>query len=296
MPELPRTLEDVISLADWLELVALESGDSNASSGDLTNAVQIPLGKVKAEELSLEVLIELEDRVKAADNAYPFQIRSSSVLETKDNLREYIPYIFCLLLSYFGWKQVKHAPINPRLLFEDLACMAAKQYVQGEVIQFGTSRRDSGVSAFSEAINSLCKAFGEGQGLRPNKTLHKQDDHVDLVAWKNFKDGRESKLVLFGQCATGDNWTKKVSELQPDSFWDHWMLESKVSPLGRSFYIPHRVPYREEWVYYARYSGILFDRCRVAYWAKEDSNRVLSDSRFIDWCLLTYPVLENKCN
>lgn len=294
MLALPRNAEDVISVADWLELVALESGDQNASSGDLINALQIPLGKKKAQEISLEVLLEIEDRIKGADKAYPFEIRGSNILQAKQNLKEYVAYIFCLLLSYFGWIQKKKAPNNPRLLFEDLASVAAKQYIQGEVIKFGTSRRNSGVSGFGEAIQLLCLQLGEGQGLRPNQTLSKQDDHVDLVVWKGFDDGRESKLILFGQCATGENWTGKVTELQPDPFWDHWMLEPKVSPLGRSFYIPHRVPYREEWIYHARYAGILFDRCRVAYWSWRDNDSVLSDSRFIDWCIFTFPVLK-KC-
>lgn len=145
-----------------------------------------------------------------------------------------------------------------------------------------------------DKITLLCRNLGEGQGLRTKKTLNKKDDHVDLVGWKDFKDRHESKFILFGQCATGEDWPSKVCELQPYPFCGHWMIESMVSPLGRSFYIPHRIPYREEWIHHARNAGILFDRCRVAYWAWKDNNSILNDSRFIDWCISTYPILRNS--
>ncbi len=285
MLELPNDFEDVLALADWMELIALESGDRNASAGDLVNALQIPAGKDKANELSLEVMVEIEDRIDATGDAYPFHLYHGRVLQTKDNLHEYVAYLFCLILSYFGWEQIKGASINPRLLFEELACIAARQYIRGEVVQFGTGRRASGVSAFSEAVEHLCRKLGEGKGIRTTETLSKNDDHVDLVAWRDFQDGRPSKLILFGQCATGANWDSKISELQPEAFWSHWMLEGQISPLGRSFYIPHRIPYErdgERWKYYSRYAqGILFDRCRVAYWAWTDNDTLLRDPRYI---------------
>jgi len=252
------------------------------------------VGKAKAERLSLEVITEIEERVRATSGAYPFELRHSRVLQARDELKDYTAYIFCLLLSYFGWEQVRGAPINPRLLFENLSCVAAKQYFHGEVCQFGTSRDDE-ISTFSDAVNQLCKRLGEGGGIRPTHTLHKKDDHVDLVVWRHFEDGRENKLVFFGQCASGENWKAKLNELQPDAFWEHWMIESKRSPLGRSFFIPHRISDQdngEGWKYYASYArGILFDRCRVAYWAWIGNDEVLSESRYFEWCESVFPAL-----
>ena len=295
MFELPRDTEGVTTLADWLELLALKSGDRNSSAGDLVNALQIAVGSERAEQLSLEVFLEIEERAQATGDAYPFCLSGGrvSVLQAKEEQTRYVAYVFCLCLSYFGWQQRSGAPINPRLLFEDLACIAARQYIQGDVVNFGTSRRCAGNAGFGEAITELCIRLGEGQGLRPIRTLQKKDDHVDLVAWRDFEDDRESKLILFGQCATGENWKSKLSELQPQAFWDHWMLEAKVSPLGRSFFIPHRIHDEgdgETWRYCARNAGILFDRCRVAYWAWTDNNAVLGDARYLQWCQSVFPV------
>jgi hypothetical protein len=72
------------------------------------------------------VLLEIESRAKGADVAYPFEIVGSSVLQTKGNLKAHVAYIFCLLLSYFGWKSKKKAPVNPRLLFEKLSFRSRK--------------------------------------------------------------------------------------------------------------------------------------------------------------------------
>lgn len=297
MLELPRDCTDAIALADWLELIAIESGDGNASAGDLINALQIAVGGKAARQLSVEAMLEIEERISATDDAYPFDLYRGGVLQAKDDLKSYVAYLFCLLLSYFGWQQRSPASINPRLLFENLSCIAAKQYIQGDVFKLGAGQRSAGVPAFRDAVDELCKRLGEGEGLRPNRTLSKKDDHVDLVAWRDFSDQRQSKLILFGQCATGENWTDKVSELQPDAFWNHWMIEPKVSPLGRSFFIPHRIPDetdRETWRYYARYAGILFDRCRVAYWAWTDNEEVLREPRYFEWCQSIFPALADN--
>lgn len=293
MLELPTNIQDIVSLADWLEISALNAGDKNASAGDLQNALQLVADHQTAETLTLSTFLELEDRRSAAADSYPFIIDQGRVLQTQSDPNKYVAYIFCLLLSHFGWKNQKNIAVNPWLLFEDLSCIAAKHYVQGEVYQFGTSRRENGLASFHDAINELCVRLGEGAGIRTVKTLNKKDDHVDLVAWKGFADRRESKLILFGQCASGAKWEDKVSELQPNAFWNHWMQESETSQLCRSFFVPHCIAYQdgEKWRYLARYGGILFDRCRIAYWSKTDTSAIIEDGRYSQWCNEILPVL-----
>lgn len=282
MLELPEDCTDPIALADWLELFALKSPGQNASGGDLISALQIPFDQDKAQEMSLLVIAEIEERIRATGEAYPFELIRGRMIQAKGHLGKYAAYLFCLFLSYFKWRQEKKAPINPWLLFEDLACVAARQYVQGEVLQFGTSRK-KGIAAFSDAVKTLTIKLGEGGGFRDQLSLSKKDDHVDLVAWKDFKDDRTSKFILFGQCAAGANWEGKLGELDPQAFWKQWMVDGEVSPLTKSFYVPHRIS-EERWDYCGRYAGILFDRCRVAYWAWSNNDAVLHESRYITWC------------
>lgn len=287
---LPSEATNILKLADWLEIYALISADENSSRGDLENALRTASvfesgNKEAVEEVCLQVFFELEQRATAAGDAYPFVI-DGAVLSSKPNRDEFTAYIFCLFLSYFRWSTDRNyeIPINPWLLFEELSCIAAVEYLNGEGVSFGTSRGSSNQAkaAFKKAIKNLCQRMGEGKDFREQPSLNRQDDKVDLVVWKDFGDRKTSKIVMFGQCAAGDNWTAKVAELQPDAFWRQWMVQSRISPHLRSFYIPHRVA-NEHWNFYARKSDVLFDRCRVAFWAFRNNKVVLSNANYARW-------------
>jgi hypothetical protein len=287
---LPSEVTNILKLADWLEIYALISADGNSSRGDLektlrTASVFESRGREAVEEVCLQVFSELEQRAVAAAEAYPFVV-DGAVLRCKANRTEFIAYIFCLFLSYFRWSTGRNyeITINPWLLFEELSRIAAVEYINGDGISFGTSRGagTATTAAFKKAIKDLCKKIGEGTDFKEQAVLHRQDDKVDLVVWKDFSDKRTSKLVMFGQCAAGDNWIGKVTELRPDAFWRQWMVDSNVSPHLRSFYIPHRVEIKQ-WNFYARKADILFDRCRVAFWAYRNNSAVLSNASYGKW-------------
>ena len=132
---------------------------------------------------------------------------------------------------------------------------------------------------FPEAISALCERLGEGDGYGGESSLNRQDDHLDLVAWKNFPDKLPSKIVMFGQCASGKHWRDKLAELQPEPFWGQWMARAHVSPLVRSFFVPYRIE-RAWWRYTAGNSGVVFDRCRIAYWV---SDQQVDYSPYLEW-------------
>lgn len=285
---MPKNLKDAIALADWLELSAIEAGDKNSSAGDLLSVLALVRNDDVDDELSLEVIREIERREKATGEGYPFIVQHARVLQAKPNWKDHVAYVFCLCLSYFKWKSEKGAAINPWNLFEELSCIAAAQYFQGRVFHFGSRSKD--LKSFSRGVSELCRLIGEGQDFKQQPTLKRKDDKVDLVAWKEFLDSAPGKLIIFGQCAAGDDWDEKIDQLRPDVFWKQWMLEPETSPLIRSFYIPHRLP-PEKWQFYARRTGILFDRCRIAYWAWHANNIVLKDERYLKWCKTVLPVL-----
>ena len=256
-----------IKLADWLELYAMISGDSDSSRGDLEGALRVASfteisDNEAIERKILEVFYELEERASSAGIGYPFQL-DGGLLRLKSSWKDYPVYSFCLSLSYFGLTKTQNGPS----LFEKISCYAAKKYLNGNAIGFGFPRTEL-PPGFSEAINELCNLIGEGRGFFEQPMLDKKDDKLDLVAWVDFIDKLPSKLIMFGQCAAGNNWEEKLAELQPDAFWNQWMREGPVSPLVRSFFIPHRIE-RDKWNFTGRNAGIVFDRCRIAYWAHQ---------------------------
>ncbi len=282
-PDHSRPLE----LADWLELSALEAGDLNASSGDLSAALQLAVGgsSRRAREVTegieadvLSAMWEVEERVRNTGRAYPFSIKRGRVVQANDDWTESFAYVFCLALSYYGYSPKKGDEFNPWHVFEEVALIAAKNFIDGEAVRFANLRDGR---SFAEAVDELCLRMGEGGRYQTRHRLRPQDDKLDLVAWRDFYDRRESKLILFGQCAAGANWATKISELQPTDWTQEWMAEGPVSPLVRSFYIPHRID-ADRWPYYSRRAGIFFDRCRIAAWVPYAGNEGLAD-QCLEW-------------
>ncbi len=264
-------LTDPLRLADWLELYALLSPDRNSSRGDLESVLRtVSIFELdddeQIERKTLEVFLELEQRVKAAAEAYPFDIDYPGVLQLKsDNWREFPVYVFCLCLSYYPLRETR---VGPKL-FEWVSCLAAQHYLQGQSIGFGAPREEL-PSPFADAVTEMCRRIGEGGGYREQPSLGRQDDTLDLVAWKDFADKWPSKILMFGQCGAGRNWKDKLGEMRPRAFWDQWMQSGSVSPGPiRSFFTPYRVG-QDMWELYARKAGVLFDRCRIALWAHQE--------------------------
>lgn len=286
-PYFPPGVPNVISLADWLEITALTAPDGDASAGDLERPLR-RLGESNPEPLIGRVFTEIDRRVKAAGDAYPF-VRGDGAISRRGPAVDYLPYVFCLLLSFFKWKARKGVAHNPWLLFEEMAHIAAREYidVKDSSVLFGTSNREKKES-FRAAVDDLSSRLREGNGFleQPSDAV---DDKLDVVVWREFPDLLPSQLVLFGQCASGDNWTKKVSELAPQPFSEQWFTRPLISPIIRSFYMPYRVE-PEKWEFWARKAGILFDRCRVAHYAHRQKTYFADGGRFLACCKLVSPV------
>jgi hypothetical protein len=282
----PSNSQNPEDLADWLELVALRAADANASAGELERELN-RLNNDKTESLLGNVFNEFDRRKNAVgSNGYPF-LRDNTSIEF-DRERRGVAYVFCLALSFFGWKTRKGAEYNPWLLFEKICTESAASYLHGKSILFGTGSRvgRKGKSHFKTNIAQLAVALGEGEDFRPQKTFSTKDSKLDVVAWKPFSDGRASQVILFGQCSAGTDWAdKKLNELDPDAFWDQWMKRGKVSSLLRSVFIPHRVFDNEEWELRARRARLLFDRCRVAAHAHDRIRDTALENELMDCCL-----------
>lgn len=287
MLELPSEIKEPIKLADWMELLALISPDKNSSYGDLSSALRrtgaYDLNEVnprsdesyqdeQIDEMCGEVFNEILHRAKAADHSYPFAVSTSGSLlyvKTHTSWEQYAAYIFCLCLSYFGSPPGEGTNV-PRRLFEDLSKYAAKNFINGDAVRMSPPRTDL-PSPFADAVKELCVQIGEGDGYKEQRDskIQPQDDRLDIVAWRHFPDSYPSKLIMFGQCASNKywaEWRKKLSELQPREFCEQWMISVPTPPPVKSFFVPHRVD-KQRWRYAARYSGIIFDRCRIAFWA-----------------------------
>lgn len=270
MVPLPHSLKDVIRLADWLELYALSSADRNSSDGDLERVLNRSSAfeaedRERLDETIGQVFSELGLRAAAAEPAYPFLVEGS-VLQARTNWRTRSSYLFCLCLSYFGDKRTKGQAIYPRRMFESLCSDVASKLIQGTGVRFGSPRTPTEIPAsFIQAVDELCqKRIGEGHGFQRGQMVHWSKDYgLDVVAWRHLLDGLPGKLLLFGACASGGDWEDKLNDLQPANFCMEYMTQVPVSPIIKTFFIPHRIDQRL-WLHRSRPAGIILDRCRIS--------------------------------
>ncbi len=274
MVPLPPSLKDVIKLADWLELYALSSADRNGSGGDLERQLSRSSAfeeddrrrpRERLEETVAKVFAELSLRATAAGMAYPFSV-DGSVLQARRYWRTRSSYLFCLCLSYFGDGRKAAEEVYPRRMFEVLCTHVAGRYIGGMGVRFGSPRTGAEIPAsFHQAVDDLCQnRIREGQGFPKGQRAHWAKDYgLDVVAWRDAPDQLPGKLLLFGACASGGDWDGKFHALQPADFCDEYMRQKPVSPIIKTFFIPHRLPQRD-WLHKSRPAGIIFDRCRIS--------------------------------
>ncbi|MGA1998421.1 MAG: hypothetical protein ABSG52_00385 [Terriglobales bacterium] len=286
----PANPKDTLACADWLELTALISDERNTSISGLERNLR-RLGVYERsnqttieEDAAIEaacgaVFSELTKRAHSAGPAYPFTFAESQIL-VAGPIENYSPYVFCLCLSWFGWKQRKGRKTFPRRMFEDLSRHAAQAFIGGRALRFGSPRVEL-PPGFKKAVVQLCVEIREGEARQVRERISSQDDKLDVIAWRGFPDGAEGKLFLVGQCASGGDWDEKKSELDIKSFFEDWFSETPPSPMTKAFFVPHRIP-REKWKRVTRRAGIIFDRCRIAYWS-DRSTEFTDRTTYSDW-------------
>lgn len=281
--DVPSASDESELLADWLELQTLFAPSRRYSREALvrvlhrngsTDVLEDPAfakpsvdkGSVRSQERGDDAFSEIDTRIRACRGRYPFKIENGTLVLDGDPT-DY-DYVFLLLLS--GEKPTAgHA--GTAALFEDICVAATLGYLGGpsngaKAFRFGSPRK-SPFAKLHQALDDLCVRLGEGGRCRyPDKAKHTGDDQLDVVAWREFADPPEGKLILFGQCCAGRITTKDVTKWRAlgdgGSFVNKWLSEPPCVKPIRAFYVPWRVR-RDEWKQRGEDSGIVFDRCRI---------------------------------
>jgi hypothetical protein len=288
----PLLSDNPHELLDHVEVSALTDPDKVSSTSQLKSELMVTgsedaltdeEGEVTLEEyfegVLDSVLTEAEDRIVACgEENYPFTLKGKS-LSSKDSSFTCV-YTFLLCLSFYGKDAAPGQ--NGAKLFEDVCAYAVAAYLgchktPSEKHVFGFPRR-IGPADFVAAVQDLClKKLGEGEPDSKVPDIESMKDAgLDIVAWLPFPDKRSSKLIAFGQCATGRYWREKVNELQPFSWCQTWLTKHpKVTPV-KIFFVPHAVTV-SDWERLGYHTGIVFDRFRIAYFAENAVPESLRD-------------------
>ena len=236
-------------------------------------------------ELVGEAFTAVQQRAEVCGIGYPFQLNDTgNVLQSRpqtDNPQQVV-YKYLLLATRLNMgTNRKHATLDGTVLFEELCADVARNYFgeNSRSFVFGTA---NGMGNFQDKINQLCNCLGEGRQYRnlENRTPTVKDDGLDIAVWNAFSDGKQGKLIGFGQCKTGTNYDDAFPRLQPDSFCKNWFeAMPAVNPI-RMFFVAEAL-LQEGWYHKSSLAGILLDRCRIIEFCGNISDTLLD--KLVTW-------------
>lgn len=283
--------QDPVRVADWAELQILYSGGTGIALEAMRTEVDVEgllddsdipdmqmLPHELSERLVSEAAREIQRREQSSADGYPFRI-SHGRLELRPGTWRWNPYTFCLLVS--DREHYVSGDISVRM-FEHLATMALKSYLEGEAVRFGEPR-DTMPDDINQAIDQLAIMTGDQRiaGIYPVR-LTDQDFGLDVAAWKNFADGETSKVMVYMQCATGENWQSKRGEpdLTIGGTWNK--IIAWTTPPLKALAIPYVVLPGELWDRAAA-GLLLLDRIRIAS-VLSPRLRSFDGVDWVNWC------------
>lgn len=302
-PQLPSADGFAGAHANWLEWRALCAADQYASYSDHLSALGVASDEDQMDDADSgvgdeldNVVAELSDRERACDGAYPFEVGEYGLRYCAESGPS--TYRFMLLLSFFG-KDAGPKGTHGDRIFERLCMAATQSYLGGDGNPVGAevfgSPRPELAAGFKDALGEVCRLLGEGGGYRRQSEkvgissrtsgghskggTDAKDASLDIVAWRPFSDVRAGKLIIFGQCATGRNWSAngKLTELHNTAAWcTQWLLSPPLVTPVRAFYMPHTVE-RHKWEDTCLKGGLIFERCRIATLARHPEDRLARD-------------------
>lgn len=265
----PSTNDTRSRLADWIEFQSLTKSRRVATRADYlalydllddgrTDEHDLETGEGLEPEIlegvrstaADEVLDELEYRAVVLRGHYPFQLdvrdqtwSVSPIAGTLDPETEAarLSYLFCLLASAIRDNRFRGDDALTQAipaLFQAISARAAAGVLGGEVISFGWPR--PGGTAFQPALRDASRRLRLGKPLESIPLWskgHEKDAGIDVIAWRDFADKRPGKLVLFGQVASGNNWTQKSVKNDTSCFLS-WFSQRPTEHFIPAIFIP----------------------------------------------------------
>lgn len=304
--------------ADWLEVLALARPQQYATDDDVSKPNDILEDRAAvvtddgagwpeddpdivdpASERAMDAVFEeIANRKRVLKAAYPFEIeiakRRLTIRVSEPSGDDAIDqgraiYVACLYMTALrgGLIDAKAANLqaDPAMgrAFQICATIAAAGYMSGDAYWFGHPRPDR--TPFMEAIRKLSGLLRQGTpaiAAPPGETLYAKDGGIDVVAWRDHHDERPSKLIMYGQCASGMDWVGKPVKGKVDrmdSFYSltpskHWIPALLTPfPIYSEKENAHRLRNEEAMQGFYRQNeaemGVIIDRLRIVAWSIE---------------------------
>lgn len=209
----------------------------------------------------------LEYRATAFGDLYPFEISDSlNQINVKSRLSEHQKLYVYLLMASSLRNFDKGVQTRIGNSFEYISAEALRQYVgeKAEVHIFAANPPGRYTGNIKTKINKLARDLFEESLVRENplSSHSSKDEGLDIVGWFPFEDETPNRLLIFGQCACGEDWKGKQSSSDYKAWAGHIRLS--IEPVNSIF-----IPYcfrdaRGNW--YAKHEirmSLMIDRLRI---------------------------------
>lgn len=230
-----------------------------------------------------EITSEIQLRINHLGEKYPFILTNHGYsIELNDNVnlcsKIYKYLLLCTRVKMTGPTGANRIinGVDGALVFELLCGEVSKNFFgkNTELDVFGTSKATG--SSFTARLKNMINRLGEGRDANDYPGSRPQDDKVDLIIWKSSTDKNSSKFIGFGQCKTGTSWLNRLSDLDTDVFCKKWFHTTPIVTPLKMFFCAQYFP-RNQWNYYARSAGLIFDRFRIIEFLPENIESSILD-------------------
>ncbi len=223
------SLEDVAAgtnelLADWLETSLLVSSSASIAIDKLValaeHDLQAPAFKVQ------QAINTIASRARTLGVLYPFEVVPGlAVRRRKDSslTGAYSTLLYLTPSSIARQALSGFAAQSMGELLEEVAesALANLWGAGGEAIRFGYPSKHGRPEDFDQAVVWLAKRIGvePGRGYRPPR---RKDGGVDIVAWRQFFDGRRGFPIALAQCTVQEATFTKTTDIDL-RLWSSWL-------------------------------------------------------------------------
>jgi hypothetical protein len=274
--------------ADWLEAGVLvfdpyDEGLTQPEVVDYLIEQHIYEDQDHCAEFVESIFAEIRARMRCGGGGYPVSIDTYGRLLGNDA----VALSFCLLLSilshYSGYTTwVAGNYVEQGELFELLTEESMAHTLPGWEVR-RTGWGGGQVTSLPDLLNIVAEITRESVAADAPQFIgdDEKDFGLDIAAVRPFGDGRPALLVIFGQCASGENWTEKFHAPNTSRWKD--LLTLTHTPL-RAISFPFRLDERAYTTRRSQYQGLVMDRLRLL--PPEPESVWLSDdlrSRIEDW-------------
>lgn len=279
----PALDADPFMLADWLELTAFFDEKGRARLDEIDNAAAIQRedhpednGTADAEKDERREIIENEinTRVASLGDAYPFFLSDDGEelsIKPKGARRGLGFYLSCLIISHFKKSPILNQPPTDddaakirKRQFQTLATLAVAGHAQGPAVSFGWPRATG--ETITEAVGRCCAGAGTGTPRvppGPEAAAKAKDGGMDVIAWRHADNGLPPPaMILFGQAASGHNWSAKSANDELDQFLEGYFLDRPACSMAGITVVPFRLTETDHKLFGRRHGHIL-DRLRT---------------------------------